>query len=71
MPGVGKTMLAKAAINELTYKNKTTTDDKNTITTEVLFYAPTAAELKGKYVGESEKSIKALFDRASNEAAKK
>lgn len=57
-PGVGKTAIVKAAINEL----QSQSDIK------ILFYAPTAGQLKGKYFGESEKSIRSLFECASKKA---
>lgn len=56
-PGTGKTYLIKAAINELQG------DGVN-----ILFYAPSAAELKGKYVGETEQKIAAYFDCAAKNA---
>ena len=59
-PGTGKTYLAKAAVNELTIRAK---DDIG-----VLYLAPTGAELKGKYVGETEKNIKKVWDCASHRA---
>ena len=57
LPGVGKTFIIKAAVNELQSKDL-----------RVIFYAPTGAELKGKYVGESEKKIAAYFKCASDQA---
>jgi SpoVK/Ycf46/Vps4 family AAA+-type ATPase len=57
-PGTGKSLIAKASVNELKRKPGV----------YVLFYAPTAAELKGKYFGESEKNIRALFECASKAA---
>ena len=45
VPGTGKTYLAKTAVNELTIRAKNI---------GVLYLAPTGAELKGKYVGETE-----------------
>ena len=59
-PGTGKTLLAKAAANELNNK-----DDK----LKVLFFAPQGGDLKGKYVGETEKNIAAFF-KCAGEAAK-
>ncbi len=58
-PGTGKTMLVKAAINEL----KLSAPNLN-----IHFFAPLAADLKGKYVGETEKKIKAYFECASLKA---
>lgn len=54
--------MAKAAINELSVVDTGV---------EVLFFSQTAAELKGKYFGESEKNINALFDKARNAAAER
>ena len=45
-PGTGKTLLAKAAVRELD---------------NVAFYAPSPADLKGKYIGETEKNIRRVF----------
>ena len=59
-PGTGKTFLAKAAVNELAKEG----GDK----IGVLFLAPTGAELKGKYVGETEKNIKKVWECASHMA---
>lgn len=56
-PGTSKTMLAKAAANELRKKSS------GNLSLHV--YAPTAATLKGKYFGDAEKNIKAVFDCAS------
>ena len=58
-PGSGKTMIVKAAINEVTLLSQRA---------KVFFFAPTAAQLKGKYFGESEKMITAMFDCASRTA---
>jgi len=58
-PGTGKTFLVKAAVTELQF---------NISHYQILFYAPTGAELKGKYVGETEKRIKAYFECASKAA---
>ena len=60
-PGTGKTLLVKAAANTLAKKY---IDDK----ISVIFFSPTAADLKGKYVGESEKKIKELFTCAHRKA---
>jgi SpoVK/Ycf46/Vps4 family AAA+-type ATPase len=48
-PGTGKTLLARAATSSIPRS---------------VFFAPTPAELKGKYEGETEKQIKAVFDCA-------
>jgi SpoVK/Ycf46/Vps4 family AAA+-type ATPase len=58
-PGTGKTLIAKAAVNELQTKS-----DK----IRVLFYNPTGASLKGKYVGETEKNIIKYFKCANEDA---
>ena len=55
-PGTGKTLLVKAAVNELQL------EDENV---RVLFFAPTGATLKGKYVGETEKRIVEAYKCAS------
>jgi hypothetical protein len=47
-PGVGKTFVVKAAINELQKAGEIT----------VLFYAPITGQLKGKFFGETERNIK-------------
>lgn len=59
LPGTGKTYLMKAACNELQNSEL-----------RLIFYGPTGAELKGKYVGETEKRISALFECASEQAEK-
>ena len=58
-PGTGKTLLVKAAVNELQLKN-----DK----VGVLFFAPSPGDMKGKFVGETEKKIEEIFTCASNAA---
>ena len=58
LPGTGKTFLVRALIKELSA-------DANL---KILFFAPTGAELKGKYVGETEKRISAVFQCASKAA---
>jgi len=60
-PGTGKTYLVKAAVNELQKK-----DPK----VGVLFFAPSPGDLKGKYVGETEKRIEEIFVCASKAACK-
>ena len=65
-PGTGKTLLAKAFVNELQQEAKKCYD-KNI---KVLLYAPTGGELKGKYVGETEKNIKKYFNCANEQANK-
>jgi len=58
-PGTGKTYLVKAAIRELAtrYDN-----------VKVLFFPLTGADLKGKYVGETEKKIVRAYECASRRA---
>jgi len=51
-PGTGKTFIAKAISNEL---------DMN-------FMAPSLADIKGEYVGESSKNVKRIFEEAKNNA---
>lgn len=58
-PGTGKTYIAKAAVNELQKQDKSV---------GVLFFAPSPGELKGKYVGETEKRIEEIFNCASRAA---
>ena len=43
-------------------------DRENGEDIRVLFYAPTVGELKGKYVGETEKNITKYFKCASDQA---
>jgi len=59
-PGTGKTLLAKAAVNELTARGEGCV--------KVLFFAPQGSDLKGKFVGESEAKIEAIF-KCAREAA--
>lgn len=59
-PGTGKTLLAKAAVNELTAKGEGCI--------KVLFFAPQGSDLKGKFVGESEAKIEAVY-KCAQEAA--
>lgn len=54
-PGTGKTLMAKAATREIP---------------KALFYAPSPAELKGKYLGDTEKNIHKVFECAEKEADK-
>ncbi|HJZ04855.1 MAG TPA: ATP-binding protein [Patescibacteria group bacterium] len=60
-PGGGKTLLAEATITELRKTVAVSIPDA-----DVALIAPTAADLKGKYVGESEKKISELFRVAKN-----
>jgi len=58
-PGTGKTYLVKAAVNELQKKDPHV---------GILFFAPSPGDLKGKYVGETEKKIEEIFVCASKAA---
>jgi len=58
-PGTGKTYIVKAAVNEL---------QKSDPTVGVLFFSPSPGDLKGKYVGETEKRIEEIFTCASRAA---
>jgi vacuolar protein-sorting-associated protein 4 len=58
-PGTGKTYIVKAAVNEL---------QKTDPNIAVLFFAPSPGDLKGKYVGETEKKIEEWFTCASKAA---
>jgi len=60
-PGTGKTYIVKAAVNELQTKDPTV---------GVLFFAPSPGDLKGKYVGETEKRIEEVFHCASDAACR-
>jgi SpoVK/Ycf46/Vps4 family AAA+-type ATPase len=62
-PGTGKTLLAKAFANELQALSK-----EYNMNVKVLFYAPEGGQLKGKYVGETEKNIEKYFNCASKQA---
>jgi ATP-dependent Zn protease len=55
-PGTGKTYIVKAAVNEL---------QKSDPTVGVVFFSPSPGDLKGKYVGETEKRIEEIFTCAS------
>jgi len=59
-PGTGKTFLMKAAVTRLQQLGKGKVN--------VLFFAPTGADLKGKFVGETEKNIIKYFNCASRAA---
>jgi SpoVK/Ycf46/Vps4 family AAA+-type ATPase len=60
-PGTGKTYLVKAAVNFLQARDPSV---------GVLFFAPSPGDLKGKYVGETEKRIEEVFTCASEAACK-
>ncbi|ADB04166.1 AAA family ATPase [Marseillevirus marseillevirus] len=57
-PGTGKTNIVRASVNELSSSGNI----------RILFYAPSASQLKGKYFGESEKMITSMFSCASKAA---
>ena len=59
-PGTGKTYVVKAAVNELQLKYPDTA--------KVLFFALTGADLKGKYVGETEMKIARAYTCAARAA---
>lgn len=59
-PGTGKTYIVKAAVNELQIKGGKSVG--------VLFFTPSPGDLKGKYVGETEKRIEEMFTCASKAA---
>ena len=58
LPGTGKTILAKAVVNELRSQSADNFD--------VFFFAPKSSDLKGGLVGETEKKIGDIFDGASS-----
>jgi SpoVK/Ycf46/Vps4 family AAA+-type ATPase len=62
-PGTGKTLIAKALVNELKKRSM-----NENVEMKILFFAPTGADMKGKYVGETEKNISKYFDCASKQA---
>jgi SpoVK/Ycf46/Vps4 family AAA+-type ATPase len=59
-PGTGKTYLVKAAIREL--------QNRFSEQVQVLFFNKTGADLKGKYVGETEKRIVEVYTCAARRA---
>ena len=63
-PGTGKTLMGKAFSNELQIAA-----DKSGTDVRILFYTPKGSDLKGKYLGESEKKIAAYFKCASQAAS--
>ena len=58
-PGTGKTYIVKAAVNEL---------QKTDPNIGILFFTPSPGDLKGKYVGQTEKKIEEWFTCASKAA---
>jgi SpoVK/Ycf46/Vps4 family AAA+-type ATPase len=56
IPGGGKTLIAKAATNQLP---------------NVAFFAPTSGEIRGKYEGETEKNITSIFKCAERATCNK
>lgn len=60
-PGTGKTLLARAFVNQLQIE----ADKADDVRIRLILYAPKGSDLKGKYVGETEKKISAYFKCAS------
>lgn len=60
-PGTGKTLIAKASIREL----------NRSANVKALYFHVKAADLKGKFVGESEKNIQKAFRCAALQACKR
>jgi SpoVK/Ycf46/Vps4 family AAA+-type ATPase len=58
-PGTGKTLIVKAAVNQLQARSSDV---------GVLYFTPSPGDLKGKYVGETEKKIEEWFMCASQKA---
>jgi SpoVK/Ycf46/Vps4 family AAA+-type ATPase len=58
-PGTGKTLIAKASVNQLQKINPRI---------RILFYNPTGASLRGKYVGETEKNIVSYYKCANDQS---
>ena len=58
-PGTGKTLIVKAAVNQLQSRSSDV---------GVLYFTPSPGDLKGKYVGETEKKIEEWFMCASQKA---
>lgn len=71
-PGTGKTLISKAAAVEL---NKILEKDLGiwdvNRPSRVLFFSLTSSQLKGKFVGQTEKNIEAAFDCAQKAAEKR
>ena len=61
-PGTGKTFFAKAITSE--FNKLLQTEGENKVL--VHLFAASGAELKGKYIGETEKNIKKYFEAAEN-----
>jgi proteasome-associated ATPase len=65
-PGCGKTMIAKAVANSLAKKVQEQTKDKNG---KAYFLNVKGPELLNKYVGETERHIREIFQRAREKAS--
>lgn len=65
-PGCGKTMIAKAVANSLAKKVQEQTGDKNR---RAYFLNIKGPELLNKYVGETERHIREIFQRAREKAS--
>ena len=68
LPGTGKTMLARAAVNELQYRAMIPGKNGRPCL-NVLLFTPNGADMKGKYVGDTEKNIVSIFHGASELAS--
>jgi SpoVK/Ycf46/Vps4 family AAA+-type ATPase len=66
-PGTGKTLLARAFVNQLQLEADKADSGVGGVGggIRIILYAPKGSDLKGKYVGETEKKISAYFKCAS------
>jgi SpoVK/Ycf46/Vps4 family AAA+-type ATPase len=69
-PGVGKTMIVRAFVNELQKQASEVSSKSGNVFLQmrIILYAPKGGDLKGKYVGETEKNITKYFTCASKKA---